>query len=65
MPRLPADSRCLAQSLVLCDLLARRGLAATLIIGVSTEDSFGAHAGWSWTGVPLLETGKFGRLTEL
>lgn len=65
MPRLPADSRCLAQSLVLCDLLARRGLAATLIIGVSTEDSFDAHAWVELDGVPLLEPGKFGRLAEL
>jgi hypothetical protein len=65
MPRLPADSRCLAQSLVLCDLLARRGLSATLIIGVNNDDGFGAHAWVELDGTPLLEPGEFGRLAEL
>ena len=66
MPRLPADSRCLAQSLVLSNLLARRGLSSTLIIGVTSgEEKFGAHAWVEFDGHPLLAPGEFGRLAEL
>jgi hypothetical protein len=65
MPRLPADSRCLAQSLVLCDLLARRGLTGKLIIGVKGDSEFGAHAWVELDGTPMLEPGEFGRLAEL
>lgn len=65
MPRLPTDSRCLAQSLVLCNLLARRGLDARMIIGVETDGEFGAHAWVELEGEALLHPGQFGRLAEL
>jgi Transglutaminase-like superfamily len=65
--RLPGDTRCLARSLVLMTMLARRGLDGTLIIGVRTAPAFGAHAWVELDGRPLLQpiepTGK--RLVEL
>lgn len=65
--RLPADSRCLVQSLVLTRLLARRGRDSRLVIGVSRAGGFSAHAWIERDGVPLLPTNEpdFGRLTEL
>jgi len=65
--RLPADSRCLMQSLVLTRLLARRGRGSRLVIGVTAKDRFGAHAWVERDGVPLLPAheGAFQRLTEL
>lgn len=67
LERLPADSRCLMQSLVLTRLLARRGRASTLVIGVSPAGRFGAHAWVEREGVALLPAhlGDFGRLAEL
>ena len=64
---LPADTRCLSQSLVLTALLARRGVVSTLVIGVSPGESFGAHAWVEHQGVPLLPPyeSEFQRLTEL
>ena len=64
---LPGDSRCLMQSLVLTALLARRGRAARLVIGVSADGEFAAHAWVERGGVPLLPTNgaAFGRLAEL
>lgn len=64
---LPADSRCLMQSLVLTRLLARRDRPATLVIGVSPAGTFTAHAWVERDGVPLLPAGEdeFGRLAEL
>lgn len=51
---LPSDSRCLVRSLVLVRLLARRGIPSALVIGVTAEPAFAAHA-WVETGsVPLL-----------
>jgi hypothetical protein len=41
---LPVDSRCLTRSLILVRLLARRGIESSLVIGVSAEPEFGAHA---------------------
>ena len=41
---LPGDTRCLARSLVLIRLLVRRGIGATLVIGVHPGPLFGAHA---------------------
>ena len=41
---LPADARCLMRSLTLMTVLARRGIASTVVIGVRTSDGFGAHA---------------------
>ncbi len=46
---LPGDTRCLAQSLVLSALLARRGVASRLVIGVAPGAQFGAHA---WVELP-------------
>jgi hypothetical protein len=62
---LPFDSRCLIRSLVLTRLLTRRGLDCSLVIGVSSEPRFAAHAWVEHAGVPLLPTGtRFHRLTE-
>lgn len=64
---LPADSRCLMQSLVLTRLLARRGRSARLVIGVSPTGAFTAHAWVEREGAALLPTHgeAFARLTEL
>ena len=51
---LPGDSRCLVRSLVLTQLLARRGTDSTLIIGISPESEFVAHAWVESEGIPLL-----------
>ncbi len=65
--RVPADSRCLVQSLVLTGLLARRGRDSTLVIGVSPVGQFSAHAWVERDGVALLPSHErdFGRLAEL
>lgn len=65
--QLPADSRCLMQSLVLTRLLARRGRKSRLVIGVSPAGTFSAHAWVERDGVPLLPAHQqeFGRLVEL
>jgi len=64
---LPGDTRCLARSLVLTRLLARRGIKATLVIGARTKPSFLAHAWVEHAGDPMLDPGgeSFGRLVEL
>ncbi len=54
---LPTDSRCLSQSLVLMALLARRGIASALVIGVRPGSDFGAHAWVEREGMPLLPSG--------
>ena len=41
---LPFDSRCLMRSLVLTNLLARRGIDSSLVIAVQSEAGFEAHA---------------------
>lgn len=67
LSRLPLDSRCLVQSLVLTRLLARRGIDSALVIGVRRGPEFGAHA-WVEAGrVALLPThgATFDRLAEL
>jgi transglutaminase superfamily protein len=53
---LPFDSKCLVRSLVLAELLARRGIESRVVIGVKPGPSFGAHA-WveSIDGQALLE----------
>jgi hypothetical protein len=63
---LPGDTRCLVRSTVLVTLLARRGIATTLIIGVRSAPTFGAHAWVELAGNPLLEPIEPGgrRLTE-
>ena len=64
---LPGDTRCLRRSLVLTQLLARRGIAARLVIGARTAPDFLAHAWVEHAGVPVLSPadGSFGRLVEL
>jgi transglutaminase-like putative cysteine protease len=63
---LPRDPRCLTRSLVLTAILARRGIPATLVIGVRPEP-FGAHAWVEHSGRPLLPpaTAPFERLLEV
>lgn len=67
MALLPTDSRCLMRSLVLLRLLAVRGEASTLVIGVRTDPDFAAHAWVEWEGAGLLPTGggEYQRLTEV
>lgn len=64
---LPLDDRCLAQSLVLTGLLARRQTPNTLVIGARPGADFGAHAWIEVDGVPVLATDdeEFPRLVEL
>ncbi len=64
---LPADSRCLVRSLVLTALLARRGIASSLVIGVKGGPDFAAHAWVETAGRPLLQPAEwlFSRLVEL
>jgi hypothetical protein len=63
----PGDTRCLARSLVLTRLLARRGIPAKLIIGARTNPEFLAHAWVECEGKPVLSPGdgSFARLVEL
>jgi hypothetical protein len=64
---LPGDTRCLRRSLVLTQLLARRGISARLVIGARTAPDFLAHAWVEHEGIPVLspEGDAFGRLVEL
>jgi transglutaminase-like putative cysteine protease len=63
----PGDTRCLTRSLVLTQLLARRGIPSRLVIGAATEPSFFAHAWVEQAGQPVLPVGDgpLGRLVEL
>ena len=63
---LPADTRCLAQSLTLAGLLARRGRTGRLVIA-SRPAPFLAHAWVELDGRPLLPRHDFAdhRLVEL
>lgn len=63
---MPGDTRCLARSLVLTRLLARRGIPAKLVIGARSAPEFLAHAWVEYDGQPVLSPGDgFGRLVEL
>jgi Transglutaminase-like superfamily len=64
---LPGDTRCLARSLVLTRLLARRGIPAKLVIGARADPEFLAHAWVECDGTPVLSSGdgSFSRLVEL
>lgn len=64
---LPGDTRCLRRSLVLLQLLSRRGISAELVIGTRTEPDFLAHAWVEHEGQPVLPPGddSFGRLVAL
>lgn len=63
----PADARCLMQSLVLTGLLARRGIDTKLLIGVNPGDEFEAHAWVEYAGHALLpdSQGVYRVLAEL
>lgn len=63
----PGDTRCLARSLVLTRLLARRGIPAKLVIGARADPEFLAHAWVECEGKPVLSPGdgSFARLVEL
>jgi hypothetical protein len=63
----PGDTRCLVRSLVLTQLLAKRGIPASLVIGARTEPAFLAHAWVECDGIPFLPVGdgSFDRLVEL
>lgn len=64
---LPGDTRCLRRSLVLLQLLTRRGISARLVIAARTDPDFLAHAWVEHDGVPVLvpASDSFGRLVEL
>jgi hypothetical protein len=64
---LPTDNRCLARSLVLDRLLARRSLQSVVVLAVRAEPDFAAHAWVEHDGVALLPPGSEGyqRLVEL
>jgi len=64
---LPGDTRCLRRSLVLMQLLGRRGIPARLVIGARSGPDFLAHAWVECEGQPVLSTegDSFGRLVEL
>ena len=64
---LPADSRCLMMSVVLSAMLARRGVDSSIVIGVKSGSTFGAHAWVELDGRPLLPAGEteFERLVTL
>ena len=61
---MPFDSRCLMRSLVLTAMLARRGIFASVILGVRTEP-FEAHAWVESNGVSLLPARDFSRVVEI
>jgi hypothetical protein len=67
LEKLPGDTRCLTRSLVLQRMLARRGMSSTLVIGVRSAPSFGAHAWVEMRGLALLSPTEYagGRLAEL
>jgi hypothetical protein len=54
---IPGDTRCLTQSLVLTQLLARRGIETSVVIGVRPGEKFAAHAWVELDGAPLLPPG--------
>ena len=64
---LPTDNRCLARSLVLDTLLARRALRSVVILAARSEPDFAAHAWVEHDGVPVLPPGSpsYKRLIEL
>jgi hypothetical protein len=64
---LPTDNRCLARSLVLDRLLARRSLASVVVIAAHSGPDFEAHAWVEHDGVPVLppETDGYQRLVEI
>lgn len=51
---IPGDTRCLTRSLVLLRMLSRRGIEASVVLGVRPSPEFGAHAWVEHAGQPLL-----------
>jgi hypothetical protein len=64
---LPGDTRCLRRSLVLLQLLSRRGIPTRLVIAARSGPDFLAHAWLEYDGLPVLPPAEagFGRLVEL
>ena len=62
---LPTDDRCLIRSLVTLRMLEARGIPAILVLGVTTQDGFGAHAWVEHQRLPVLPTAHHDRLLEL
>ena len=64
---LPTDNRCLARSLVLDTLLARRSLQSVVVLATRAEPDFAAHAWVEHDGVAVLPPGSasYQRLLEL
>ena len=67
LSKLPSDSRCLMQSLVLTRLLSERGIDSSLVIAVKPEPEFEAHAFVEHQGDALLTPGSddYRRLFEI
>ncbi len=63
----PADARCLMQSLVLTSILARRGIETKLVLAVKGGQEFEAHAWVQYGAQPLLpdSQGVYQVLAEL
>jgi len=59
---LPADSRCLMQSLVLSRLLSARAISTTVVIAARSEPEFEAHAWVEHERVPVLPPRGFDEL---
>jgi len=61
------DGRCLMRSLVLVDMLSRRGIESSFVLGVRKEGDFEAHAWVEKGGIALLPPfeGAYDRLVEL
>jgi Transglutaminase-like superfamily len=59
---LPADSRCLMQSLVLSRLLSARAISSTVVIAARSEPRFDAHAWVEHGGLPVLPPRGFDEL---
>jgi hypothetical protein len=69
---IPTRSRCLMQSLTLTEMLARRDIGSSLVIGVRSGDipdpgDFVAHAWVEYHGNPVLpvQSRRYERLTEV
>ena len=62
---LPLDAKCLIRSLVLTRMLARRGIEATLVLGVRAKPEFAAHAWVELDGTAILPTTReFHRIAD-
>jgi hypothetical protein len=64
---LPTDSRCLVRSVVLCRLLADRGMPSVVVIAAQSRETFVAHAWVEFEGRPILPVLGFAdaRLVQL